>query len=82
MNYRSIGGEEPDVYRFPLLTPNELPQPLPIFHFEFIITGATPPGIANFGVQYIILLVPIAAIAAATFFVIFRKLRPGGKQRR
>jgi hypothetical protein len=43
INYRSQGGVEPDTYRFPLLTPNELPGPLPIFHFEFIITGQTAP---------------------------------------
>ncbi len=79
VNYRSIGGEEPDIYRFPLLTPNELPQPLPIFHFEFMITGGTTLVIANLGVQYIILLVPIAA---AAIFVIFRKLRPREKLER
>ena len=62
INYRSLGGTEPDLYRFPLLTPNELPEPLPIFHFEFIITGQNALGGVSVNIQYLALLIPVAAV--------------------
>jgi hypothetical protein len=77
INYRSLGGTEPDVYRFPLLTPSELPEPLPIFHFEFIVTGQSQntPASVNFNVQYLVLLIPVAVVALALFV----KIRAGTK---
>jgi hypothetical protein len=62
INYRSLGGTEPDVYRFPLLTPSELPESLPIFHFEFIITRQSAPGGLSVNIQYLALLIPVAAL--------------------
>lgn len=63
INYRSQGGVEPDVYRFPLLTPNELPEPIPIFHFEFIITGQSETGTNTYNLQFLWLLIPVAPVA-------------------
>jgi hypothetical protein len=77
INYRSLGGQEPDVYRLPLLTPNELPTPVPIFHFEFIITHESAPVSPSIRIEYIALLIPAAAAAA---LLLFRsKLRIGRK---
>lgn len=78
INYRSLGGVEPDVYRFPLLAPSELPEPVPIFHFEFMITGQSTPGLASMNIQYLALLVPIAAAV----LLLRSKLKIGAKPRR
>jgi hypothetical protein len=85
INYRSLGGTEPDVYRLPLLAPYELPTAVPIFHFEFIITSqsaAVPSGIR---IEYIALLIPAAAAAALLLFRsklrISRKTRAVGSSR-
>jgi hypothetical protein len=68
INYRSQGGVEPDTYRFPLLTPNELPEPLPIFHFEFIITGQTTSAIPSIYFEYIGVSATILAVVLLYWF--------------
>jgi hypothetical protein len=68
INYRSLGGTEPDVYRLPQLAPYELPTPVPIFHFEFIITGQSAPVQSGLRIEYIALLIPAAAAAALLLY--------------
>jgi hypothetical protein len=68
INYRSLGGTEPDVYRLPLLAPYELPTPVPIFHFEFIITSQSAPAPSGLRIEYVALLIPAAAAAAILLF--------------
>jgi hypothetical protein len=80
INYRSLGGREPDVYRFPLLTPSELPQPVPIFHFEFIITDRSAPTEASVNIQYLALIVPAAAVAGVLLFRGTMKFRTKSKE--
>jgi hypothetical protein len=77
INYRSQGGTEPDVYRFPLLTPNELPDPIPIFHFEFIITGQSGAATSSDYFQYLWLLIPVAVIVA---FLAFKIATPRSRE--
>lgn len=81
INYHSLGGVEPDIYRLPLLTPGELPQPVPIFHFEFIITAEekSAPSILTAYMPQFGLALALAVTGVVSGLYLRRRGRGGSK---
>jgi hypothetical protein len=64
------GGTEPDIYRLPLLTGNELPSQIPTFLFEFTITGSAPAAPFNIGgapIWAVVVVIIVAGVGVSVF---------------